>query len=230
MAYCDDVSVWMQDERIFVDTAQNPVESVAILSDYQTELINIGAVKNFNRIWNQIITGQYLGEHGLAITTVADSNGQNVPTLYTFTPQADQPFSYSIPPVQEEASRVSFRFQDSFTPHDTFIGGDSFAIEHLAFFVAVGNGLTQLAPFRQISPRNVSVSGTVSGSTNKVTVLRINGAQDLKVLPGDTSFDFTYGIPLGQTYTITKLSGPGTVVNPTGVAGDSASPVPVLSL
>ncbi len=231
MSYADGTSVWVQEDGLFIDRALTfPSGSSAIVSDYQSELINIGAVKNFNRIWNQIIEGEYKGPHTLTITTVADSNGQNVSSSYVFNPDATQPFSYSIPPVQEEASRVSFRFQDSFTPADGFVGGDSFAIELIAFWVAVGNGLTQLAPFRQIQQQLLPVTGTVTGSSDRVTVLRLNGSQDLKILPGQTSFSFPTGIPAGQTYTVSKLSGPGTVISPSGIAANPQLTTPVLSL
>lgn len=228
MSYADATSVWVQQDGLFIDRALVFDDSFPILSDYQSEFINIGAVKNFNRIWNQIIQGDYKGPHTLTITTVADSNGQNVSSSYVFQPDATQPFSYSIPPVQEEAARVSFRFQDSYGVDVD--PGDTFTVELIAFFVAVGNGLTQLAPFRQIQQQLLPVTGTVSGSSDRVTVLRLNGSQDLKVLPGATSFSFPIGIPAGQTYTVSKLSGPGTVLSPSGIAANPQITTPILSL
>jgi hypothetical protein len=228
LAYADHNTIWIQDPTIKQDVASGLPVPPDVNADYQSELIPLGGIKNFRALWDSIISGTYEGPHTLNVTVVQDSNGILLSTKYSFDPSATDTFQYSLPPRIDECSRISFRFQDNFDNHEP--PGDSFTIEAISLYVATMAGMTRLEIPKVITPVSVPVTGTVSGSSAFVTVLRLNGAQDLKILPGATTFTFPRGLPDGEQFHVAKFSGPGTVTNPDGFAGNPQIGAPVLNL
>ncbi len=90
--------------------------------------------------------------------------------------------------------------------------------------------MTRLEIPKVITPVTVPVTGTVVGSSAFVTSIRLNGAQELRVLPGATTFTFARGLPEGEQFRVTKVSGPGTITTPEGFAGNPQTGNPVLNL
>jgi hypothetical protein len=233
LAYADHNSVWVQDDSLSRDVSQLSMGSPIppfLLSDYQTEFIALGGIKDFQQIWDQIISGTYEGSHVLTVTTVTDINGELVTTVYTFTPDASGTYVYSLPPRVTECSRVSFRFQDSFGDLAQAATGNTFSIEAISLDVVTDSGLARLEIPKVIEQESAPVTGVVTGSSALVTTLRLNGGSEIKVLPGQTTFAFPSVLAVGDTFNIVKKSGPGTVVNGTGIVGNPQLTTPTLSL
>ncbi len=228
LAYADDNSVWVQDVTAWKDVSLAN-DAPPVYSSYETELIALSSIKNFQRIWNSIVTGSNDGTHyTVKVTVTQDCNGNLITSEYDFDPTDIESFTRSIPLATEECSRIGFKFEDVYP--DVAVTGRTFAIEALSLYVATASGLAYV-PVSQIVPaKKLPVTGAVTGSSSFVTVLRLNGAQDIKVLPGATTFVFPIGLPIGTPFTVVKLSGPGTVINATGITASPQVITPTLSL
>ncbi len=228
LAYADDSSVWIQDVTAWKDVSLAN-DAPPVYSSYETELITLSSIKNFQRVWNSIVTGSNDGLHyTVKVTVTQETNGNTITSEYDFDPTGIESLTRSIPLMTEECSRIGFKFEDVYP--DVAVTGRTFAIEALSLYIATASGLAYV-PVSQIVPaKKLPVTGIITGSSAFVTVLRLNGAQDIKVIPGSTTFVFPVGLPIGTPFTVVKLSGPGTVINATGITASPQVIIPTLSL
>lgn len=232
LAYADDSSVWIQEASLWSDVAlATEDDAPPVLSSYETELIALSSIKNFQRVWNSIVTGSNDGlNYGVRVTVTQDCNGNIITSQHDIDPPTsnESSFTRSIPLIVEECSRIGFKFEDTFA--DPLFAGRTFGIEALSLYVATASGLVYVPTNQIVAARRLPVTGAVTGSSDRVTVLRLNGAQDINVIPGATTFTFPIGLPAGMAFTVVKLSGPGTVLNATGITADPQATTPTLSL
>ena len=221
--YADFEGVWSQ-EPFLANDLTNDSTPIQVPLKVQTDFIPISGVKNFSRIWDQLVIGDGIGPHILNVTTVGDTNGEYTTTKYQFRPPVGQPFAYSVPlPIDcEEASRESFLFEDSF---DAEVFGDSFAIEMISFYVAVEEGLSRVPMNQRVAPVTHTVGGTIVGVPNAGMILRLNGGNDLVIPSGATAFTFTAAFAGGTPYEVEVFHRPtnqwAKVTFGTGFVGDS---------
>lgn len=94
--------------------------------------------------------------------------------------------------------------------------------------IGCGGGTTSMT-----GPVTFTIGGTVSGVTGSGMVLQDNGASNLSIVAGSTTFTFTTPIASGSAYSVTVFKQPSspsqncTVTNGTGTAGANVTNVQV---
>ncbi len=140
-------------DRVWVQTADSYADiegatEAAIITTFSTAPIHLGGVKNFKRLWDQQIFGEYYGDHDLTVTVTYDDTTTPVVSTYEFTPDGSAPYQYQLPVTVELCTSVAFTFTDSF-PRTVSRG---FSLELISFYVGLEKGLARVPIARRIAP------------------------------------------------------------------------------
>lgn len=122
--------------------------SIAIPLNLTIAAMHFGGIRNFLRVWNAQLQGEYLGPHSLLINATFYSDEYNTPPAcsYSFTPaNSTDPYIIELPPKIEELNAIQYIISETAQANSR-----GFAIEAMAFEVQVGPGLGRLPTGRRI--------------------------------------------------------------------------------
>lgn len=149
-AYADsNGGVWRQSPNTYQDvnflsvaTAINQVITLAAMY--------FGGIRGFVRLWEAELEGIFYGVHNLIVNAAFyqdDNDAAPVNATYSFSPVANVPYVFRLPPQVEEISHVVYTFVE--TPA-TAGGTRGFALEGMGFEVAIDHKIGRVSNARTI--------------------------------------------------------------------------------
>jgi hypothetical protein len=170
--YDDSQSIWRQIPNQWFDHI-----STRIITKVKVGPVHIGGVKNYKRIWDILIYGDYLDDHDMKVTVDYDDNGGLIQTIYNFTPSSSVPYLYKLRPVKPLCSSLSFTFEDSFPRSN---GSEGYALEMISFYVALEKGLARMSSTLTIPAGDtVYIVPGVGGSGMAGAIVTVDEISDL---------------------------------------------------